>query len=206
MNHKDHLVIDDFLDKEYLKALEEFLTSPTPKWSYILDSITPTAYTQVGPSFSIISHMIYVKGDKDNDAHMSEYFYLFEPLIECIKEYLPPNADLLRCRASTTFLTNSLPPMGHTDYVFDNISVVMYLGESDGSTYICEEKDSKDPEHISGIKRREQLTILKEVEHVRNRLLIFHGNDYHIASPPKHHDSRLIINANFVFYQEDLNV
>jgi len=78
----------------------------------------------------------------------------------------------------------------HQDEINEHYSLIYYLNDSDGDTYLFNEfyEDGKLPD---------KLTIAKRITPKKNRAVIFESNRYHASSNPKVHNERFVI--NFVF-------
>jgi hypothetical protein len=78
----------------------------------------------------------------------------------------------------------------HVDYAPPHKTLILYMNDTDGDTYIFNEK-------FSG-KHLTTFTVKQTITPVENRAVIFDGHQYHAASNPLHHDYRVIINVNYV--------
>ena len=77
----------------------------------------------------------------------------------------------------------------HVDFDRPHWTLIYYVNDSDGGTYFFKQK-------YNGT--RQKLEIDKVVEPRQGRFVLFDGLTYHTSSNPQYHDTRCVINFNFV--------
>ncbi len=175
-------IIDNLLTPSYLKDLQQHFLSQNCEW-YFNDNLTgDDSYYNIG-SFGLV-----------NKLHWNGYFsgtqtsFLIKALVfsalDEVKKVLKCEQEILRVRADMT-LYNPLNHKHeiHTDFEEEHTTAIFYLNNSDGNTIIFDREGKK---------------LLKEIEPVENRLVIFDGLLMHTGHSPSKHKSRALINMNFI--------
>ena len=120
---------------------------------------------------------------------------LISALLDKISAHENGQIDFVRIRASLKThkkgFTEQHYNLPHVDYHFPHKSVVYYVNESDGDTWMFNEEFKQFPEP-------DIFTVKQRITPKPNRLIIFDGLCYHTASNPINNDSRMIININYV--------
>tara|TARA_B110000503_G_scaffold139136_1_gene226829 strand:+ start:1463 stop:2038 length:576 start_codon:yes stop_codon:yes gene_type:complete len=185
------LVVDDFLPDAQFKTLQASLLGNDFPW-YFLPTVSrpPGSYMPSGSKETFgWFHNFYSKADKINSYSMD----IIKPLLDKIQEY--DNADFIRIRASLKTqlagFTKDNYNLPHVDYDFPHMSIIYYLNESDGDTWMFNEK-------FKGFPEPNEFTIKERITPKPNRLLVFDGLDYHTASNPINSNTRFIININYI--------
>ena len=83
----------------------------------------------------------------------------------------------------TVYCPESYQHERHVDMEEENTTCIFYLNTSDGNTSIYD---------------RNGTTLLKEIEPIENRLVIFDGKYLHAGHSPSKNKNRVLINMNFV--------
>lgn len=185
------LVIDDFLPIEKFKLLQEAILGSDFPW-YFLETISRPAGSYIPPgakeSFGWF-HNFYSKADNIDSYSMD----IIKPLLDKIKEH--DNAEFIRIRASLKTqlagFTKDDYNVPHVDYDFPHMSIIYYLNESDGDTWMFNE-------YFNGFPEPDEFSVMKRISPKPNRLLVFDGLQYHTASNPLISNTRTIININYV--------
>lgn len=186
------LVIDDFLPKEKFEILQQELLGDNFPW-YFLPTVSRPAGSYM-PEGSMETfgwfHNFYSKADNFNSYSME----IIKPLLDKIKEN-DNNAEFIRIRASLKTqlagFTKDHYNLPHVDYDFPHMSIIYYLNESDGDTWMFDEK-------FTGFPEPDEYTVKDRITPKPNRLVVFNGLDYHTASNPIESNTRFIININYV--------
>lgn len=189
-------VIDNFLnDKDFdeiKKTFENFY------W-YYLNNISnyydkSKIFNRFGFYHVFIRYGIYTN---------TPYKLIIKNLLE--KQLKETNCNfILRSRADmTVYHKEKIIHDPHVDFLVDrdkvtqnHISTIFYVNNSDGDTVIYKEK-AHNISDITPTPNLKNLTILKKIKPVANRLLIFSGNYIHTGHSPKNHSNRILINSNF---------
>ena len=105
---------------------------------------------------------------------------------------LPPWCVITDPRAIETFGWNhQVYNLPHIDYNFPHKTVIFYLNDSDGPTWIFNEK-------FNGPEEPTKFTVGEKVDPKENRMILLDGLQYHTASNPINSDRRVILNVNYV--------
>jgi hypothetical protein len=162
--------IDDFLDKQDFKTLQEEVLSNTFNWHY-QSSTCP----QLGVDTSYFVHIIY---DGEGELHP-----IFHKAIEKgINEFLPNYTldKVLRCRVNCN-LQSEVENILHTDHTDSDVySLFVYMDNADGNTYV----------HV----RNDEVIVVSPKE---NRALLFNANIKHRGSNPQRDNRRVLCHALF---------
>ena len=183
-------VIDDFLTQSYYESLRASVTDPGFPW-YFQDNVTYESseiegvYINENPinnSFGF-SHVIYF-----NSEVRSQVGNLFMPFAFQVKDYLKAS-EIMRVRLDMTVYNPDTRMHGpHVDYNdIPHYSAVYYINDSDGPTVLFNEKQGQD-----------SLTIKETIDPKPNRLLLFDGSYIHTGYSPSRHNSRVLINSNYI--------
>jgi len=116
---------------------------------------------------------------------------LTKPLLltaqEQVEEFIGRSVIPIRSRADMTVYNPEKYKHGiHIDIPLKHITCIFYINNSDGNTIIYDYNKT---------------IIIKEIEPVENRLLIFDGNLPHTGHSPSKNKFRILINMNF--FDED---
>jgi hypothetical protein len=194
-------VIDDFMPEEYFRQLQTFLLSLSFPWFHSHKISTgedkPLGLVNAIDS-SAFTHKVFGKWEN----HKTFTYEAFLPLVDKIENHLENTHELIRLRAVLTNYQHGFAShnynLPHVDYPCKHISAVYYLNETDGDTWIFDQ-------YYQGKTDPETYTVKQRVCPKPNRLLIFDGLQYHTASNPVMHNTRLIANLNFVQKGTDLD-
>jgi hypothetical protein len=99
---------------------------------------------------------------------------------------------LLRIKSNILYKTkntNSIHPP-HIDMDIKHFVLLYYVNDSDGDTFIFNEKFND--------LNFNDLTIKKQISPKAGRGVLFDGLNYHSSSAPKLSDNRIVININFI--------
>jgi len=181
-------IIDNLLTPSYLKDLQNHFLSQNCEW-YFNDNLTgDESYENLG-SFGFV-----IKLHWDGYFVGSQTSILIKALtftaLDEVEKILQCPQQIIRVRADMT-LYNPLNYRHevHTDFEDEHTTAIFYLNTSDGNTVIFDREGKK---------------LLKEVEPIENRLVIFDGLLQHTGHSPSTHKSRALINMNFANKENDL--
>jgi hypothetical protein len=82
----------------------------------------------------------------------------------------------------------------HIDYPIDHMVMIYYVNDSDGDTFVFDQR----VENLDNIKKLNKLTVKKRISPKKGRVLIFDGRFLHSGMHPREHNHRIIINFNFL--------
>ena len=188
-------IIDNFLPEDEFLKIQTFLTSREFPWFFLSNaSKSPGSYVveNAVESFAF-SHDIIWGDENRNQSFTAIKFY---PLFNKILEEHNFQIDIFRVRAAITTNKTGFQEynynLPHVDY--DNIqhtAAIFYINETDGDTWFFKERFAGAPEPI-------KYTVERRISPKPNRIVIFNGDHYHTSSNPIHHDTRIIINLDWI--------
>lgn len=194
-------VIDNFLDPKDFENLATIISSPKFPWFYIdTVSLPPQDGTLINDPLAVetagLSHVMY---DKEWDVKSFSYKY-FETFFKKIETELALNeSQMIRARASLKWpkvgFTSDNYNLPHVDYYFPHETLIFYVNDSDGDTFIFNEWFTYTGQG-QGIAS-EKYTIENRISPRANRLVWIDGLHYHTASNPISSNKRIILNINF---------
>ena len=184
-------VVDDFLSSYTLNQIQSHLTSSYIEWYYNANITDPSKKT-----FKLGQHGFthWIVRDDNPDVFLSTpTSELLRSLVMRIKEY-GGFKNILRSRLDLTlYARKSIRADPHVDFPYPQISTIFYVVDSDGDTVIYNQTHDpqKDP-------TKRWLTIKKRIKPKANRLVMFDGNHLHTGHNPSKHNSRILVNSNFI--------
>ncbi len=126
----------------------------------------------------------------------AEFFSQLKPLVFTIQDIMGDKMQLdsmIRCKMNILWQKESFPEnhwnVVHQDSDIESVSILYYVNESDGDTFLFNEFYEKD--------KLPNLTLAMRVSPQKNRVVLLDGGRYHAGSNPRHNRERIVI--NFVF-------
>jgi len=195
IDSEDINIYDDCISMEMQNQIEQLLTDSNFPW-YL--SNTPNNYTVDPTSHSSLKstnlkikdhiqlvHTVIVEGEIKS-PHFSIINSLFEQLV---------NKSHIEIEGFYRIKCNLQPQKNHNNVEFYNTPhidsnqkhkvAIYYVNNSDGDTTFFKE--------LNG-----EYKIIKTVEPKKGRFVVFDGKYYHSGRHPNNHDTRLVINFNFI--------
>ena len=175
-------IIDNFLSVSYLQDLQDYFLTPQCDWHFnpdITDKDTEKSNGAFGFAIRLHWNQMFV----ENRSGM-----LCRALILSSQDKVTEVTEVphlvVRARADMTLYNPEKHVHEvHTDYSYEHTTAIFYLNTSDGNTLLYD---------------REGKELLKEVEPIENRLLIFDGLLQHTGHSPSNHKCRTLVNMNFM--------
>jgi len=193
-------VIDDFMPEIFFRQLQTFLLGSSFPWFYshnISTGMEKSTGMENAIDSTAFAHKVF--GKWENQKSLA--YDAFLPLVDRIEDHLESTHELIRLRAVLTNYQHGFSShnynLPHVDYPCKHISAVYYLNETDGDTWIFDQ-------YYQGKIDPTTYTVKQRITPKPNRLLIFDGLQYHTASNPVTHNTRLIANLNFIQKGTDL--
>ena len=207
-------VIDNLMNETYQEMLCCYLQSNSFPWYY---SENTSILSNVGkrsllsdtvndvPQFT---HIFYLDGEPK-----SSNFNMITPIIDKLEEFTGKKYydKIIRIKANLIYqhpnYNENFHNLPHNDAMpYDKLdtveSLLYYVNDSDGDTFIFNEKiDGCDTSY--GKIFDNNLTIKGKIGPKKGRLVLFDSSHLHASSPPKEHKTRIIL--NFVFYNKNDN-
>ena len=195
------IVIDDFIDLDYQETIKSILMGQEEHndcvfpWYYI-DDVT-AAYEEGNQGRPGLSHVYVEIDDDDSSEIISDFHYLFIPMLQYACHYLNmPTGKILQGRSFMQFPLNLQSKEDDTPHIdldegWEHIVVLYYVIDSDGDTIIYNERTESDT-----------YTEKQRVSPKQGRVVIFEGGQYHTAAQPTK-GTRCIVNYNLDYYYDD---
>lgn len=201
----------DAIPKSFQDVLEQTLTSKQFLWSRSNKTAYPVE-NNLGVIFNKNTldegQMVhsFLGSDDVSDEHHSEYFNLVKPIMYFVEAM--ENPYLVRVKANM-MTKNSHWPEGkhnpiHTDITLDNdeerssyMTALYYVNDSDGDTLFFD-RSYRGLE----VEDDDNLKIFARYTPRKGHMLVFNSDLYHASTPPKEHDTRIVI--NFVFKRPNI--
>jgi hypothetical protein len=127
------------------------------------------------------------------------YSLFLKPLIYTMRDTFPDyKLDTpMRIKVNLLLKQETFPVLHYNVSHIDNIhedkwSIVYYLNDSDGDTFLFNEFKSDSPD---------KLTVFKRITPKKNRAVLFNSSRYHASSNPKINSERLVINIVMETYK-----
>ena len=175
-------IIDNFLSVSYLQDLQDYFLTPQCDWHFNPD-ITSNNTDKSNGAFGFAIRLHWNQMFVENRSGM-----LCRALILSSQDKVTEVTEVphlvVRARADMTLYNPEKHVHEvHTDYSYEHTTAIFYLNTSDGNTLLYD---------------REGKELLKEVEPIENRLLIFDGLLQHTGHSPSNHKCRTLLNMNFM--------
>jgi hypothetical protein len=201
--NEDIKIIDNLLPERYTEELEKLITGTLFEWFYAKD----IAYEkhdelkQVNDGFSHIFHL---------PSYNSKHYDFVKPMLYHIEEKLGIKMHtIIRVRAN--LLQKAHPGdmtwnNEHIDYGGPHWVGIYYLNDTDGPTYVFDQRLSQIPAKnktdkvINDFVRDTEFTVAQAIEPKRGRLAVFDGDRFHASSKPRDHNARFVIAINWKQY------
>lgn len=187
----DQKVIHDFMHEKMPWKYVENISGVSPKQINIYEEL-PVAKYQNGFTGFIHSDALGWVTNEDAVSAVS-------PLIKKIHETFPFPVEIIRIRGG--LFTNCGFDWGvhvpHVDAFFPHYTVLYYVNDSDGDTFLYNEKA---PVVDVGVvpEYPDMFNVAASFAPKMGRALIFNGLTYHSSSPPQLTSHRIAININVV--------
>jgi hypothetical protein len=186
-------IIDNFLPKIDYQTIYETGRDMNFPWYYIPTASFGTEHyiPENAVETPALIHMLLRKDKMEKSTFITNFVPLFDKIE---KEF---NVDLIRVRLAMKHrqvgFTENNYNIPHVDHKFPHLSMIYYVNESDGDTWLFNEfltdHTSDDPK---------EYTVQQRVSPKPNRLLVFNGLQYHTASNPINSNERIMININAI--------
>ena len=208
----DPLVIEDILPKRLYNDLEVLFSSPAIDWCFNADMTYSGNNMKNLPEKLrgiILNNPDFVKTPgvatrfvENLEFHNEVLFRYVQPITYLLEEFLHKNHPdilpedkkliVLRAKANMLFRNNTTEDqceMPHLDSVSSDLNFVYYVNESDGDTFLFNEK-------VFDIF--DKFTINKRVTPKPNRGVLFKNERWHTGSSPIKSPFRITINFNYI--------
>lgn len=175
-------IIDNFLSISYLRDLQNYFLNQQCEWHFN-SHLTSEDSGKGNGSFGFVIRL-----------HWNQMFLETHSAMMCralilsaqdkVSEITNTQHLVVRARADMTLYNpENYVHEVHTDYPYEHTTAIFYLNTSDGNTLLYDREGNK---------------LLKEVEPIENRLLVFDGLLKHTGHSPANHKCRTLFNMNFM--------
>jgi hypothetical protein len=189
-------IIDNLLTPSYVDAINDLARNHL-QYSYMSTtsydlSITENIFIDNVKDYGQMSCVIIDNALRDR-VNFSWAFEQLKPIFWQIKDLVPEVQHVGRVKFNILLQQENAGyhyNLPHQDDITNNsISMVYYLDDSDGDTFLFNEFYSDPPPN--------KLTIAQRISPKRNRAVLFESNRYHASSNPINSRDRFIINWVF---------
>lgn len=194
-------IIDNFLDPVEFEQISKYALGMKFPWFYVdTVSLPPNEGSLITDPMAVetagLNHVMY---DEQWDVRSFAYD-AFVPFFRTMEQKLAlKERDVIRARASLKWpkvgYTKDNYCLPHVDYYYPHETLIYYLNDSDGDTFIFNEHFVPSTGDTYGDIPR-HYTIQERVKPTANRLIWIDGLHFHTASNPIDSDKRVILNIN----------
>jgi hypothetical protein len=189
------LIIDDFFPKEVQDLLEKTLIEYP--FYYKEDTVsfefqkTLPFYNRLKPKSHIsqLQHTLFEEYEKKSDAFDTIYKAFDDfGIKKIVEQYSKLEFKLYRMKINLLLARNErCHHVPHCDWTINKncVSMIYYISESDGDTFLFNEFYQDNPKKLS---------IYKKIPPKKGRILAFESNRYHASSSPQKFNKRFAIN------------
>ena len=196
-------VFDDLLTIEETETIKQTMLGEEFPWYVGYDQFLTAGkdwnehfskFCDTITDYCLMSHVFITK----KTINSGLYEHALPPIQKLCKHLNLGNLDLIRIKSN--FYTKVDKPddhhqTPHTDDPMDHWVMIYYANDSDGDTFIFNERLKP----YQSYKDISKLTIKQRVPAKQGRMVMFHGSHIHAGSHPMKSDYRMVI--NYVFSQ-----
>ena len=188
-------VVDNVLLPTHLKMLVDTVKSRSMNWSFLGNTHTHAVDANFLDAFGFVHDLYDYKVKPVADEHWGTFV---APLLAMIDKAGFEFHSLLRARINMTVKTGgSHPGYPHIDdnEMFNMFSAIFFLEDSDGDTCFY---DNPRKSYVEDQIPKTAMKVIKRVNPIANSGVIFNGNIYHSGMLPINHQTRRLVNYNFM--------
>lgn len=188
-------IYDKVIPKQTEQRIIDIVNGKDFNWHMLSDSsfepgLNMPAYHVDKPTIAFF-RSIYFEGSWDTPELMPWCFQILDSVLEqsgkTINELIRIQFNLLYQNPDKSYTIDNWNN-AHIDQEFDHNVLLYYIDDSDGNTFVFNERRGDVIENF---------TINKIIEPKRGRAILFDGNQYHASSNSVKYLKRLAINFNF---------
>ena len=189
------ITLENFLPSTYQNDLYELTkTNNFPwYWNPTVSGIDPSKYSIDSNQYGF-SHVLYDKFMEKKEN--SVYIKYFMPMIYFMEEKFNVKMnELIRIRLglnTKVHPTENILHIPHTDFCFSHNTLLYYVNDSDGDTFLYNEFYDLENE-----KEPKEFTLNQRSTPKMGKAILFNGLQYHSSSSPCKNLSRIAVNINF---------
>jgi hypothetical protein len=191
----DIIVIDDVIDIEQQKAIEDLCVSENFGWIFHQTSAYNKRSTTALPlDFynNSVESPLFVHTLWNEWGRNSNMFSYFVPILDALPFEI---SNLLRVKVNLTLPvegstanTHSVPHVDYANITDSYITAIYYVNDSDGDTVIFNEQNG----------HQGPLTVKQRITPKRGRVVIFDGALFHSGNNPSTNNPRINLNINCI--------
>ena len=177
-------IFDEILTEKHQKYIEDTLHDHLIDYYTYPNTVGSNAFMD-GKNIKEWFQFVHVLWDEQTK---SRYKFIGDEILDEFFKIRPLNINRvsrakINMQTMSDFKSNehNTPHIDNTD---PHYVLIYYVNDSDGDTFIFEDKDKK---------------IIKQVTPKRGRFLLFPGELYHAGRPPVNHKNRVLINFNLCY-------
>lgn len=179
------VILDDLISEEYANQIEAEMLSNNFPWYYNEKTVGDSYNTQVFDENLIYEDFQFTHNfvTGENSELVSDKISIAELLIGALQDHFDLMFHFKRIKANVQFkvTTEKLYNTPHIDTNENHVTIIYYVNDSDGYTYIFENGMTK-----------------KTIAPKKGRFVIFNGSYYHTGMHPKLSEKRIVINFNVI--------
>ena len=187
------VIIDNFLPNEYYNELYAVIMSGDFDWYHSHATLTQPLFSERIKESKQFNHSFFI------DDIPKNFYDLITPIYFALEEHGMKPSQIYRTKANMLIKEIDYPDNTyhgpHPDHPIENtLTMILYLNDSDGDTYIFEENYL---EKLDFEYNLDDLKIENRITPKANRALIFDATKLHASSSPRETDRRVVINVVF---------
>lgn len=185
----ESFTLENFLTEEQEDTIYDFITNYTFPWSYYSGTVLPSIKAN---DYIITIGINPPQFVRPIDIKSCPYVDLLAPILNTLVNYYNANLQIMKMKFNLLHKnSDSMHHYPHTDIdeVDENIkTAIYYVNNTDGDTYIFNEKAPK---------QKDEVSVYKTVTPKKGKMLVFNSNQFHASSSPINNNIRLVLNIVF---------
>lgn len=183
-------IVDNFINEIIQEEINSYIRRNNFSWNYCKDG-TQRLYDK---RYHFIDENTIDSPQFTHDLNNSHDSFVTQYLLHCMKDYFGRSFSdrILRIKANMLLQNKEYKPhnyhIPHCDYEENAESALYYIDDSDGDTFIFNEKPNINLTNV---------TIRDRIAPVKGRLVLFDSTYLHASSSPVISSERLVINFLF---------
>lgn len=187
----ESFMLEDFLTEEQQNAIYDLVTDHRFQWSYYEGTVLPPDCI-AGNDFIVTQGINPPQFSHLTRVESCPYVDLLAPILNTLAECYNSNLQIIKLKFNLlykNFDSSHHFPHVDVDQLDDSIkTAIYYINDSDGDTYIFNEKAPKQQNNV---------TIYKTIMPRRGRMIVFNSSTFHASSSPIHSNVRFVLNIVF---------
>lgn len=197
----DIKVVDSLLPVSYQNALEELISNEMFEWGYTREIVWQNHQDKLKQLNDGLSHVLHVP------KYESKHWKFVKPMLYYIEQKFGIKVnDVFRVRIG--LLQRAYPddlPWNneHVDSPAPHYTAVYYVNDTDGPTYIFDQKitdvphKNKTEDQVLKYVNSTEFTVAHANTPKKGSCVMFDGQRFHASSKPREHANRIVIAFNW---------